>query len=190
MWTEKCIEDRWGMPFWDLLRDIAAQGYSRNQAAQILGMGRDRMQKLVRRNPGRVNFAHRVTPPAPDCKAWIDRVEAEYGMPIDQFLRAEARAARVNQVSMQALAEELEVPAHRVRTLCQSLGIEWPRVKRPVSGSYLRRRLVWRGVDDTLEGHARRAGLNVTAVVTRARRDPELNPERLFAPIISRRRSQ
>lgn len=59
MWTEKCIEDRWGMPFWDLLRDIAAQGYSRNQAAQILGMSRYRMLKLVRRNPGReIGRAH------------------------------------------------------------------------------------------------------------------------------------
>lgn len=36
--TRNQISERWGVPFWELLRDIYDQGFNRTQAARIIGM--------------------------------------------------------------------------------------------------------------------------------------------------------
>lgn len=46
--TRKQIEARWGMPFVDLLKSIAANGMTIIDSAQIVGMNRDRLQKIAK----------------------------------------------------------------------------------------------------------------------------------------------
>lgn len=48
-WTRRRIAERWGVPFWDLVRDIFDQGFNRTQAAQIVGMQGRAFNALLRR---------------------------------------------------------------------------------------------------------------------------------------------
>lgn len=126
--TER-IEARWGLPVPDLLRDFAAQGLSQQKTAAALGMYSRTLRKLLAAHGLRALFPA-YTPPAPDCKDWIDRVEREAGQPIDAVLRQEARSAAITGTTMAELAAELETPAFRVRVLCKTLGIQWPHIAR------------------------------------------------------------
>lgn len=52
---QRAISERWGVPFWDLLRDLAAQDLSRAGAARALGYEsrteRQNFYSLLARNP-------------------------------------------------------------------------------------------------------------------------------------------
>lgn len=181
------VEARWGMPFWELVRDIASQGFGRNATARILGVPREAFRKLVQSHPGEVQFRTDAALAAPDCKTWIAAVEAEYGVSLDVLLATEAAAARHTGTSMAAFADDLGVPAHRIYGMCKTLGIHWPRVRRPPAATWRDRVVVWRGREDTLAGHAARAGLLVETVVVRAQRNPDIAPDQLFAPARPRR---
>lgn len=54
---QDAIEARWGVPFWDLLRDLCDQGLSRPDAARALGYeSRTELQnfyRLLARNPAK-----------------------------------------------------------------------------------------------------------------------------------------
>lgn len=52
LWTHKRITERWGVPFWDLVRDIFDQGFNRTQAARILGMNVRAFNAMLRRHEG------------------------------------------------------------------------------------------------------------------------------------------
>ncbi|KII34877.1 hypothetical protein NL64_06345 [Pseudomonas fluorescens] len=45
------IETRWGMPFWDLVRDFAEQDLSRHDTARALGYNRDYFYLLLAKHP-------------------------------------------------------------------------------------------------------------------------------------------
>ncbi len=49
--TRKRVADRWGLPFWQLIRDIQAQDFNRAEAAKIVGMGYKGFTALLRDNP-------------------------------------------------------------------------------------------------------------------------------------------
>lgn len=119
------VETRWGMPLPDLLRDFAAQGMPQHKTAQALGIYRDTLRKLLHQF-GLRDLFRPYTPPQGGTKAWITKVEHEYGQPIDAVLRQESSGARVTGMSMRQLATEFGVPPHRVRILCGILGIRWP----------------------------------------------------------------
>ena len=50
-WTRKRISERWGRPFWDVVRDVHYQGFNRTKAALIVGMERRAFNALLRQNP-------------------------------------------------------------------------------------------------------------------------------------------
>lgn len=50
-WTRNRVSERWGIPFWDLIRDIFDQGFNRAKAAAIVGMDRNAFTALMRANP-------------------------------------------------------------------------------------------------------------------------------------------
>lgn len=107
------------MPFWDLVRDFAAQGLGMRKTARALGLSGRQMCRICQGRPEGSPFQSR--------KAWIGRVEAEYGMSLDEFLRTEAAAARFTGTSMVMLAEELGVHVQTLREAAWALGIRWPR---------------------------------------------------------------
>lgn len=47
-WTRKRVEERWGVPFWQLVNDLHAQGFNRTKAAAALGMDKGGFAALVR----------------------------------------------------------------------------------------------------------------------------------------------
>lgn len=50
-WTQNRISERWGIPFWDIVRDLEFQGLNRTQAAAALGMEKNGFTMLMRNNP-------------------------------------------------------------------------------------------------------------------------------------------
>lgn len=48
---QRSISKRWGMPFWDIVRDLHAQELTRVQAAAALHYGYQNFAKLLRDNP-------------------------------------------------------------------------------------------------------------------------------------------
>lgn len=127
------IEARWGLPLPSLLRDFAAQSLSQAQTCLALGISDKTLTKYLRQHDLRDLFRP-YTRPAPDSKAWIDRVEQEYNMPLDALLRAECAAARATKTTATQLAADFGVPKHRVHCMLSTLGIKWPRVGRPTTG--------------------------------------------------------
>lgn len=126
------VESRWQCPMPHLLVDFATQGLSRRQTALALGISKTALASLVSRHTVDHHFTRRAPRKAVDNKAWIARVEAEAGQPIDAVLRQEAAAAALNGTTMASLAAEFDVPVHRVQALCAILGIRWPK-GRPVT---------------------------------------------------------
>ncbi len=51
MCTRKRVSERWGIPFWQLVRDIHAQDFNRAKAAAILGMDSTGFTAILRANP-------------------------------------------------------------------------------------------------------------------------------------------
>lgn len=51
------IEARWQQPFWDLVRQLADQDLTRNDAARALGYYPQAFHQLLARNPGLDPFA-------------------------------------------------------------------------------------------------------------------------------------
>lgn len=45
------IEERWGVPFWDLLSDFVDQGFNRKQTAMAIGYGKTLFLQLLRDRP-------------------------------------------------------------------------------------------------------------------------------------------
>lgn len=50
------IEKRWGVEFWQLVRDFAEQGLPRSDVGKALGYSRDGFYTLLARNPGKDPF--------------------------------------------------------------------------------------------------------------------------------------
>lgn len=48
---QSVVPQRWGYPFWDVVRDMADQGLSRAQTAKALGYRSRRFEVLLRNNP-------------------------------------------------------------------------------------------------------------------------------------------
>lgn len=49
--TRQRVSERWGMPFWDLIKDFADQGLSRFDTARALGYRPDSFCSLLAANP-------------------------------------------------------------------------------------------------------------------------------------------
>lgn len=56
--TRAEIEARWGMPFWDLVEQFAAQELTRFDTGRALGMHPSNFTKILRANPDRNPFDH------------------------------------------------------------------------------------------------------------------------------------
>lgn len=50
-WTRKRITERWGVPFWDLVKDFHDQDFNRTKTAAALGMEKNGFTLLLRDNP-------------------------------------------------------------------------------------------------------------------------------------------
>lgn len=50
------VEARWGVPFWQLIRDFAEQGLSRSDTARAIGYRIDSFCHMLAQNPGRDPF--------------------------------------------------------------------------------------------------------------------------------------
>lgn len=48
---QRTVPERWGYPFWDVVRDMADQGLSRAQVGKALGYQSQRFLELLRENP-------------------------------------------------------------------------------------------------------------------------------------------
>lgn len=57
---QRVVPERWGYPFWDVVRDMADQGLSRAQTAKALGYRSRRFEVLLRNNPHLDPFESRL----------------------------------------------------------------------------------------------------------------------------------
>lgn len=53
---QRVVPDRWGYPFWDVVRDFADQGLSRAQVAKAIGYSISSFMALLEKNPERDPF--------------------------------------------------------------------------------------------------------------------------------------
>ncbi|MBB3017647.1 hypothetical protein FHR70_000687 [Microvirga lupini] len=85
-------EERWGMPFWDLVGDFADQGLTRKDTARALGVDYCNFQKKLADNPNSDPF---------DASNVVARYVAETGEP---FRDAVIRLAKTHTAQAAALA--------------------------------------------------------------------------------------
>lgn len=123
-WTRRRISERWGMPFWDVVRDLEAQSLNRFQAAAALGMDRNGFTLLLRQHPehnpwGSPNVvANYVRDTGESFRAALERMAAE-GYSLNAASRAIGFAGRQQNSGLRY--------AMKVR------GIEVPFCWRPVA---------------------------------------------------------
>lgn len=187
------VEARWGMPFWDVVRDLHAQQLSMSDTARALGyMDVSGFCMILRRNPDRHNFA---PTPKPSFE-WIDRIEAEYGIPLADLIRGEAMASGETGMSQPMLAGDLGITRAQLRWAIINLGIDWPRNyhserHRQARAKQIGQRNVaatkWYatvdGRKDSLLAHCKRSGINYRTVLARIKRHGMTPEQALTMPV-------
>lgn len=187
------VEARWGLPFWEVVRDLHAQQLTMSDTARALGyLDVSGFCMLLQRHPGK----HAFEPAPKPSFEWIDRIEAEYGMPLADLIRGEAAASRETGMSQPMLAEDLGITRAQLRWAIINLGIVWPRSYHSERHRQARARQVGQqnvaatkwyatvgGRTDSLLAHCKRAGINYRTVLARIKRHGMTPEQALAMPI-------
>lgn len=140
------VEERWGMPFWALVGDFAAQGLSMAATARAIGYSKDAFHKLIHASGHRALWPRRVSLPVQyvadtgeSFRAACERLAAT------TYMHEAARqlgfaSCRNLRLAMQARGIEVEFQPYR-RPVGKVATQVRPRITAEEVDEYIRRRM-------------------------------------------------
>lgn len=82
----KMVEQRWGYPFWEVVRDLAEQGLDRAKASRALGMNHNHLNALLTNNP-----KHDPFPPSNKQLAYLQDTGEPFREAVERLQREGVR---------------------------------------------------------------------------------------------------